>query len=174
MLMIAPIENWLDYPGFEVWRFVNLFLFIGTALYLHRRFGRPIGAALRTRAAKIKFELENARKRKELAEEALKEVEFRLSQVDSKVAEILADAKAEAFAEEGRIRRSTDIEVLRLRAQAEKEIAKIIKSAQLDLRRFVAAQGIKEAEALIRRDLDGREDAALVALCADEFGGIQR
>jgi F0F1-type ATP synthase membrane subunit b/b' len=94
--------------------------------------------------------------------------------LDTKVAEIRAEAEAEALAEGERIQRATHVEVLKLRAQGEKEISNILKSAQLDVRRFVAAEGIKQAEALIRRDLGAREDATLIAISADELGGNQR
>ena len=173
MALIALIENWLDYPGFEAWRFVNLFLFVGAAIYLHQRFGRPISEALRSRASKIKLELENARKRKQLAEAALREVESRLSHIDGKLAEIHAHAEAEALAEAERIRQATQVEVSKLRAQAEREVAKILKGAQLEVRGFAAAEGIKEAELLIRRDLDPSADAKVIIMSANEFGGSQ-
>ena len=46
--------TYLNYPGLELWKFVNLALFIIVGIYLHRRFGRPISEALRARGEGIK------------------------------------------------------------------------------------------------------------------------
>ena len=109
-----------------------------------------------------------------MAEAGLREVELQLSQVDRRLAEIRADAEAEAVAEGERIRRETDMEISKLRGQAAKAIANILKNAQLELRRSVVTEGIKEAETLIRGDLDRRQDAELIAVSVDKFGGIRR
>lgn len=171
-VLLAIIEgDWLNYPGFEAWRFVNLFLFIGGALYLHHRFGKPITQALRTRAATIKVELEDAKRRKDLAEAELKEVGVRLGQVDLQVTKIRSEAEAEAAAESERIQRSTELEKSRIRSQGEREIANIIKSAQVDVRRFTVTRGVEQAESLIRQDLDAVRDARLIGISAGQFGG---
>ena len=172
--LLAIIEgNWLNYPGFEAWRFVNLFLFIGGALYLHHRFGKPITQALRTRAATIKVELEDAKRRKDLAEAELKEVEGRLGQVGEQVAKIRTEAEVEAAAESERIQRSTELEKTRIRSQGEREIANIIKTAQVEVRRFTVAKGVERAESLLRQELDASRDARLIGISADQFGGRQ-
>jgi len=152
---------------------VNLLLFVGGAIYLHHRFGRPITESLRTRAANIKAELENAKRRRELAEAKLKQVELRLEQVETEISKIRSEAALEAAAEGDRIRRSTEIEKARIKSQGEKEIANMVKGAQLDVRRFAVAKGIQRAEALIRQDLDARSDARLIEIAAEEFGGRQ-
>ena len=58
---------WMDYPGLELWRFFNLFLAIVAGLLLHRRFGRPIREALRSRGEGIKRELQRAREERDQA-----------------------------------------------------------------------------------------------------------
>lgn len=172
--MLAIIEgDWLNYPGFEAWRFVNLFLFVGGALYLHRRFGKPITQSLRTRAATIKVELEEAKRRKDLAAAELKEVELRWEQVDVQVAKIRTEAEAEGAAERERILNSTELEKTRIRSQGEREIANIIKSAQVEVRRFTVTKGVEQAESLIRQELDASRDSRLIGISADQFGGRQ-
>jgi F-type H+-transporting ATPase subunit b len=167
------LPEWLDYPGFEVWRFVNLFLFIAGALYLHHRFGKPISEALRSRRANIKLELESARQRRDSAAAELKEVEARLALVDNEVAKIRSEAEAEAETERHRIKASTEMELARLKAQADRDIANVVKNAQMELRYFVASQGVKAAETLIRRDLNVERDARLIDVSADQFGGVR-
>ncbi|HET6670254.1 MAG TPA: hypothetical protein VFH15_08475 [Pyrinomonadaceae bacterium] len=171
--MVLSMAEWLNYPGFEVWRFVNLFLFIAGALYVHHRFGKPISEGLRRRRASIKLEIERARQRRDSAAAELKEVEARLAQVDGEVAKIRAEAEAEAETERRRIKASTEIELARLKAQAERDIANLVKNAQMEIRQFAASQGIQAAETLIRRDLDPAKDARLINVSAGQFGGMR-
>jgi F-type H+-transporting ATPase subunit b len=173
VLTILADTDWLNYPGFELWRFVNLFLFIAGALYLHYRFGKPISEGLRKRREIIKRELEEARRKRELAESELVEVESRLEGLDDQVARIRADAEAEAKAERERIREATEIEVAKLQVQGEREIAKIARTAQLELQHFTASESIRTAETLIRRDIDPQIDSSLIRTSAEQFGGRQ-
>ena len=173
MIMVVLTADWLNYPGFEAWRFINLFLFIAACLLLHRRFGRPISEALRRRRANIKSELETARQRRESAAAELAVVEARLAGVDKEVAKIRAEAEAEAEMERQRLSGATEAEISKLRAQAERDVANLIKNAQMELRQFAAVQGIQAAEMLIRRDLDPAKDARLINVSAEQFGGMR-
>lgn len=173
MLTIFADTDWLNYPGFEAWRFVNLFLFIAAALYLHYRLGKPVSEKLRNRRANIKRELEDAQRTRETAEAQLVEVEAKLKSLDDQVAKIRTDAEAEAKAELERIRAATEGEVTKLRAQGERDIEKIGKTAQLDLRRFAATQSIRMAETLIRRDINPQDESRLISTSAEQFGGRQ-
>ena len=173
MLTILADSSWLNYPGFELWRFVNLFLFIAGALYVHYRFGKPISAALRNRRAIIKRELDEAKRKRELAEAELVEVEASLEGLEDQVSKIRADAEAEAKAERERIREATEIEVAKLQTQAKREIAKIAKIVQLELRHFAASESIRMAETLIRRDIDPQVDSRLISTSVEQFRGRQ-
>lgn len=173
MLIVLMLANWLDYPGFEAWRFINLFLFIAAALLLHRWRGRPIREKLRRRRESIKLELDRARQRREAAAAELALVEARLAKVDNEVAKILAQAESEAELERLRLKAATEAEISRLRSQAEREVANLVKNAQIELRQFAASQGIQAAEALIRRDLDPVKDARLINVSAGQFGGMR-
>ena len=173
MLTIFADTDWLNYPGFEAWRFVNLFLFIAGALYVHYRFGKPISERLRKRRATIKRELEEAQRLRELAEAQLVEVDTRLKSLDDQVSKIRADAEAEAKSERNRIREATEMEIAKLQAQGDREIEKIAKNAQLELRRFTANQSIRKAETLIRRDIDLQADSRLISTSVNQFRGRQ-
>ena len=173
MLTILADSNWLNYPGFELWRFVNLFLFIAGAVYLHYRLGKPISAALQNRRDIIKRELDEARRKREHAEAELVKVESSLEGLEDQVSKIRADAETEAKAERERIRDATETEVAKLHAQAQREIAKIAKIVQLELRHFTASESIREAETLIRRDIDPQVDSRLISTSVEQFGGRQ-
>ena len=163
--------SWLDYPGFEAWRFFNLFLFIAGALYLHRRFGKPIGEALRMRRQKIKSELAHARNQRDEASRRLAEVETRLKDIEMEVSRIREQALAEAVAERQRILASTELEMEKLREQGRREIQSATKTAQAELRRFVAGQSVQLAEVLIQKNLSAADDGRLIQRNIDEIGG---
>ena len=173
MIIVLLTADWLNYPGFEAWRFINLFLFIAACLLLHRRFGRPISEGLRRRRASIKEELDRARQRRAKAAAELEAVQTRLAEVDKEVAKIRAEAEAEAEMERRRLRAATEAEISRLKAQAERDVANLVKNAQIELRQFAAAQGVQAAETLIRRDLDPAKDARLINVSAEQFGGMR-
>ena len=173
MLMVLLLADWLNYPGFEAWRFINLFLFIAVCLLLHRRFGRPISEALRRRRENIKLELESARQRRDAAAAELAVVEARLAEVDKEVAKIRAEAEAEAEMERRRLKAATEAEISKLKSQAERDVANLVKNAQMELRQFAASQGVQAAETLIRRDLDPAKDARLINVSAEQFGGMR-
>lgn len=173
MLMVLMIGDWLNYPGFEAWRFINLFLFIAGCLAVHRWFGKPISEGLRRRRENIKLELENARQRRDAAATELGVVEARLAEVDKEVAKIRAEAEAEAEMERRRLKAATEAEISRMKAQAERDVANLVKNAQMELRQFAASQGVEAAETLIRRDLDSAKDARLITVSAEQFGGMR-
>jgi len=163
--------SWLDYPGFEAWRFFNLFLFVAGALYLHQRFGKPIGEALRLRRQKIKSELEHARNERDQARRRLAEVETRLKDIELEVSRIREQALSEAEAERRRILASTELEMEKLREQGRREIQSATKTAQAELRRFVAGQSVQFAEVLIQKNLSAMDDARLIQRNIDDIGG---
>jgi len=48
-----PAYPWYNYPGFEVWKFINLLLFIGALILILRR---PIGQTMQARREAIRKE----------------------------------------------------------------------------------------------------------------------
>ncbi|HEV2826078.1 MAG TPA: ATP synthase F0 subunit B [Pyrinomonadaceae bacterium] len=165
------LEPWLNYPGLELWKFVNLIVFILCALYLHRRFGRPIREALRSRSEGIKRELETARQERDQALAKLTEVEAVLSNLDSEVAKIKESATIEAEAEKHRLSLATDQEVVKIREQAKREIESYGKIARQNLRRFAASESVRLAEEILKREMRPEDDARLTDLNVQQLGG---
>ena len=165
--------DWLHYPGLELWKFVDLFLFIGIALFLHYRFGRPIREALRSRGEGIKQELLRAREERDRAVAKLAEVEARFANLDSEVAKVKEKAQAEAEAEKQRIVLATAEEIARTRDQAKREIESAGKAARQELRRFAAEESIRLAEGLLEREIRAEDDTRLTSLSVEELGRAQ-
>ncbi len=164
--------KWWDYPGFELWKFVNLVIFVAAMVFIMVRKAK-LGDAFRMRRESIKAELDRARKERDAALEKLKEVEARLAGLDSEIANIAERSKREADAERDRIAQSTEVEISKLSAQAQREIENAGKSAKNDLRRFAAEQSVQLAEQMIRRNMRPEDDARLINRNIDEMGAAR-
>ena len=169
----AGVYPWWNYPGLELWKFVNLAIFIACGLYLHRRFGRPIREALRARSEGIKRELQRAREERDQALAKLAEIEARFEKLDAEVAAVKEKAKAEAEAEKARLTAATESEIAKLREQATREIESAGKAARHELRRFAAAESVRIAEEILEKEIRPEDDARLTTLTVNELGRIQ-
>ena len=164
---------WWNYPGLELWKFVNLLVFIVCALYLHRRFGRPIREALRSRSEGIKRDLLVAREEKDRALAKLAEVETRFKRLDAEVLELKKKARAEADAEKERISSATEAEITKMREQSKREIESAGKAARLELRKYAAQESVRLAEEILEREMGPEDDARLTSLNVEEFGRVR-
>ena len=162
--------EWLSYPGLELWKFLNLAIFIVAAIYLHRRYGRPLSEALRSRRESIKRELEKAREEKEIALRKLAEVEARIKDLNNEVTAIREQAKAEAEAERQRIKAATEAEMTKMRQQAQREIESAAKAARQELRQFAAAESARLAEQAIQREIRSEDDERIIAASVEQLG----
>ena len=161
---------WWNIPSFEVWRFVNLFIFVGVFIYILRR---PVSQAMRARREGIRRDLMRAQEERNAALAKLEEVEARLANLDAEVASVREQSEREAAEERERIRKSTEEETRKLREQAQREIESAGKVARQELREFAAGQSVRLAEEMIRRDIKPEDDARLISLRVEELGGAR-
>jgi F-type H+-transporting ATPase subunit b len=173
MFMLAEGEAapWWNIPSFEVWRWVNLIIFVGLFIYILRR---PVSEAMRARREGIRRDLMRAQEERNAALAKLEEVEARLGRLDVEVASLHEQSQKEAADERERIRRSTEEETQKLREQAQREIESAGKAARQELQEFAAEQSVRLAEEMIRRDIKPEDDARLVSLRVEELGGVKR
>jgi len=169
--LIAESENstkpWWDYPGLELWKFFNLFLFVVVMVYWLKR---PLSDAFRSRREGIRRELLKAREERDQALVKLAEVQARLERLDSEVASIKEHALSEAQAERERILRDTEQEIRKLQEQSQREVLSAGKVAKHELRRFAARQSVRLAEEIVRREIRSEDDARLLELNVAQLG----
>jgi F0F1-type ATP synthase membrane subunit b/b' len=170
-ILSSDSPPWWDYPGFELWKFVNLALFVGLMVYVLMK--ADIRGAFRARGESIKAELEKARTERDAALAKLKEVEERLAGMSEQISSINQRSKTEVEQERKRIAQSTQEEVAKLTAQAQRDIENAAKVAKNDLRNFAAEQSIRMAEDLIRRDMRPEDDARLMMHNVEEMGAAR-
>src|SRR5437764_1096888 len=89
-------EQYLNYPGFELWKFVNLGIFVAIMIYILKK---PLGDAFRAKRDAIRAELIRAEQEKQAALAKLTTAEGKLAQLETEKENILAKAKEEAAAE---------------------------------------------------------------------------
>ena len=162
---------WWNIPSFELWRWVNLIIFVGLFIYILRR---PVSQAMRARREGIRRDLMRAQEERNAAMAKLSEVEARLTRLDAEMVALRDQSQQEAAAERERIRLSTEDEIRKLREQAQREIESAGKAARQQLREFAAEQSVQLAEEMIRRDIKAEDDARLFDLRVEELGGIPR
>src|SRR5438094_10437123 len=112
--------RWWDYPGFELWKFINLAIFVAALVFVLKK--ANLREAFRTRREGIKRELERARQERDAAVAKLKEVEDRLARLDAEVATVKELSRREAADERERIARATETEMAKLSEQAQRQI----------------------------------------------------
>jgi F-type H+-transporting ATPase subunit b len=166
----ARAEPYLDYPGFEAWKFFNLAVFVLLMVYILTRKAK-LGEVFQARRESIKLELAKAKEERDAALEKLKEVEDRLARLDQEIAIIKEHSVREAAEERARIAQSTEAEIAKVGEQAKREIESAGKAAKKELRRYTAEQSVRLAEVIVRRELRPEDDARLIANNIEELGG---
>jgi F-type H+-transporting ATPase subunit b len=151
--------EWLNYPGLEIWKFINLAVFTAAGIYLLRS---PISAALGTRREAIQQELIRAQEQKDQALARLAEADSLLSRVDADVNAVRAEARKEAESERQRQAAATAREIEKLKQQSQREIDTAGKVARNELRRFFAKTSIELARQSVRSRIQPEDDAQLI------------
>ena len=87
--------EWMNYPGLEAWKFLNLAIFTAAAIWILRK---PISTALQSRRAAIQKELLDAQAEREQAQALIAEADSLLGHLDEEVKTIHEQARQEAQA----------------------------------------------------------------------------
>ena len=140
LLAFAEGATWYNYPGLELWKFVNLAIFTAVGIYILRR---PISQALGTRREAIKQELVQAQNKKAEAVAKLAEAESLLTRLDSEVRNVQEHARQEVESERDRVAASTSREIEKLKQQAEREIETADKLARKSCGSFSPKEVLK-------------------------------
>ncbi|HWN99687.1 MAG TPA: ATP synthase F0 subunit B [Blastocatellia bacterium] len=157
----------------DLWRVINLLIFVVILVYLLRNKIR-IGQVFDNRAASIVKELEQAREEKQAAERKLAELEARLGRLDQEVEEIRAQFERESRAEAERISQSAQADAEKFRQTAQREIEGAMRAARSELRQFVAEHSVKVAEEIIRREIRPEDNSRMFTKFVDELQEVNR
>lgn len=152
----------------EVWVTLGFLVFLGIMGYagVHR----TVGKALDDRSARIKAELDEARKLRDEAAALLAEYQQKRQQAEGEAQEIISGAKAEA--ERLAIEAKARIEefVARRTRMAETKIAQAEAQAAADVRAAAADAAVAAAEKILRQEAKGELAGRLIARGIDDVG----
>ena len=161
MIALAFAEGtaWYNYPGLELWKFVNLAIFTGIAIYILRR---RISEALGARRAAIQQELIQAQDQKAQAIAKMAEADSLLNRLDNEVSNLREHARQEVDSERDRVAAATSRELEKLKQQADREMETADKVARKELRQFLARRSVEVARESIRSRLNPEDDRVLI------------
>lgn len=162
-------DTYLNYPGFEAWKFMNLAVFVAIMIYLLRR---PLSGAFKAKREAIRADLIKAEEEKQSALAKLTEAETKLARLDAEAASVREKSAQEADAEKRRILEQTEADINKMREQAQSEINRLAQQAKLELRRYSAEESVRLAEEKIKREITPEKDAQLVRGSIQSIGGL--
>ena len=160
--------EWFNYPGLEVWKFLNLAIFTAAAIFVLRK---KINEGLLARRESIRQELLAAQTEREQALARVAEADDLLSRVDEHVGAIRKQAAQEAEAERRRLAEATTREQEKLKQQAQREIETANKLARKELREFLAGRSVELARESVRRQMRPEDDSLLMK---ENLGDLRR
>jgi F-type H+-transporting ATPase subunit b len=170
MLLLASGEwmEWFNYPGLELWKFLNLAIFLAAGIYVLRK---PINRALLARRDAIQQELVTAQQERDQALARVAEADSLLGRLDEDVRAVQKQANEEAALEKQRIAASTEREIEKLKQQAQREMETADKLARKELRQFLAEKSVQMARESIRTQMRPEDDTALIR---ENIGELRR
>jgi F0F1-type ATP synthase membrane subunit b/b' len=168
MLLLVSGESWFNYPGLELWKFLNLAIFTVAAIFVLRK---KINEALFARRDAIKQELVNAQQERERALAKVAEADNLLNRVNDDVRALREQANEEAKSERQRLATSTEREIEKLKQQAQREIETAGKVARKELRQYLAKRSIELARESVRNQMRPEDDTALIK---ENIGDLRR
>lgn len=155
----------------EIPRLVNFTIFAAVLIYLLRK---PASQFFKERAQQILHALNQAGQERETAKTKLQEIESRLNRLGDEIEQIKANAAKEAAAEQQRINASTDMELEKLRAFAQREIESAMNAARQELKAFAATQAVEMARHLIQRNITDDDHHRLIEQFSQQLNEVRR
>ena len=164
-------NKYLNYPGFEAWKFINLAIFVAILVYLVKK---PLSDAFKARRDAIRAELIKAEEEKQAALKRLTSAEAKLAALDAEKAAVLKKARDESEAEKLRLAEQAELEVKKLHEQTGGEVSRLQKQTIAQLRRFSAEESVRLAEEKLKAQIDMQKDSQLVKAGIASIGGLNR
>ncbi len=150
----------------EFWVAVSFVVFVGILIYLgvHRK----VAAALDERQARIKAELDEARRLREEAAALLAQYQRKQQEAEGEAQVIIANAKAEAERMAADAKAKMEEFVARRTKMAETKIAQAETQALADVRAAAAEAAVAAAEKILTQAAKGKVAADLLAQGIEE------
>lgn len=162
-------NQYINYPAFEVWRFVNLAIFVFVMIYLLKK---PLSGTFKAKREEIRSELIKAEEAKKAALAKLTDVEAKLAGADAEINTLNKQAREEIELEKRRLMAQVASEAEKLNSQTAGEIVRVGQVARLELRRFAVEESLRLAEEKLRNDVTPQTDSRLIRSGIKAIGGL--
>jgi F0F1-type ATP synthase membrane subunit b/b' len=157
----------VDSPAGWIFRWLNFAIVFGAIAYLAWKKGGPY---FRAQAEEISQKIAEGARAREAAERQRQEVQAKLANIDSEIGAMRADSKRDAEAEAIRLRILAREEAQKIERAAQAEIAAAERAARMELKALGARMAVERAEALLRKELTPKSEAALFQTFVQELG----
>jgi F-type H+-transporting ATPase subunit b len=147
-----------EHGNLQIWKWANFLVLAGGLGYLIGKHAGPFFAA---RSTKIRKDMSEAGQQLKDAEAHAAAMERRLAGLESEIAALRDGSHNQAQAETARIQQDTTVEMAKIQAHAEQEIAAAGKAARMELKRYAAELAVGLAEQKIRARMTPDEQDAL-------------
>jgi F-type H+-transporting ATPase subunit b len=164
----AHHETLLGLDGFG---WVGLAFLVFAVILLRLRVPSAIGGALDARAARVRSELDEARRLRTEAEALQAEYAAKLAQAEADAQRIREAAHTEAGRIAEKAHADAEARIVRRSAQAEDRIAAAARSAEAELRARAATLATQAAARVIGEHGDAAMKTALASRAIEEVGG---
>lgn len=152
----------------EFWVLIGFLVFLSGMVYLGAH--KALTKSLDDRAARIKAELEEARKLREEAAQLLKDYERKRQEAEGEAQGIVAGAQAEAERMAAEAKTKVEEFVARRTQMAETKIAQAEAQATADVRAAAAEAAITAAEKILAQETKGKLGDELIAKGIADLG----
>ena len=134
--------------------------------------GKAVNKALRGRHEQLKADLASAAEARAAAEAKLAKQEARLGSLETEIAELRRNLKAEAEAEKARLIEAAEERAKRIKAETSFLIDQQVREADQRLRRESADAALKIAEDILRRSIGPADQQRLLETFVGNVGNV--
>ncbi len=168
LLLFAGDGGWLNYPGLEAWKFVNLAIFIILGIIFLRS---KINQGLLARRGVIQQELIAAQAERDEALAKVAEADSLLGRLNDDVRTVHEQSLKEAEEERRRLAAGTEREIEKLKQQGQREMERADKLARKELREYLAKRSVELARESLRNQMRPEDDTLLIK---ESIGELRR
>ena len=144
----AP-KTYFGIPGW-VLKLINMFLFLGALAYL---LGGPVRGAFAARTEAIRKATEEARMRREKAEQVASDIQARLTQIELEVQQIRERATSEGERQKRELMTAAETESQKIVQAARNEVENRLKHARRELTEYAGQLSAERAEAILKQTI---------------------
>ena len=164
----AP-KSYFGIPGWLL-KLINMFVFLGVLGYL---IGGPVKNAFAARSEQIRRAADEARARREKADQLASEIQSGLAQIEDELRTIRERAEAEGERQKRELIAAAEAEAQKILATARNEVDNRLKRARHELTEYAGELASERAEALLRERINDSDRHNLFRESVKELEGVR-